>query len=79
MSDKIVCIKKYLNRHEADVAKSVLDSNQIDCYVASDDSGSMRPSLSFVSPFRLMVKGRMPHNYWKCWARIVDWNEYLRY
>jgi hypothetical protein len=56
MSDKIVCIKKYLNRHEADVAKSVLDSNQIDCYVASDDSGSMRPSLSFVSPIRLMVK-----------------------
>jgi len=54
--DKIICVKRFLNRHEAELAKGLLDANDVDCYVAADDGGGMRPGQSFASPVRLMVK-----------------------
>jgi len=53
---KIISVKAYLHRHEAELAKGILGANEIDCYVAADDSGGMQPYQSFLSPVRLMVK-----------------------
>ena len=54
-NDKLVCIKKYLHRHEAHIAKGLLDSNDIRCYIAGDDAGGARPYQSYITPLRLMV------------------------
>ena len=55
-SGRIVCVKKYLHRHEAEVAKGVLNTNSIDCYVSADDSGGVRPDQTFLMGVRIMVK-----------------------
>jgi len=55
-SGKIVCIKKYIYPHEAQVANGVLNGHGIDCYVAADDAGGLRPDQNFLMGIRLMVK-----------------------
>ena len=42
----IVCIKKFADRHGADIAKSVLDANAIKSYIQSDDAGGMYPFMT---------------------------------
>ncbi len=44
MSD-LVTVGSYFDRMAAEIAKSVLDVNEIDSYISADDSGGMRPSL----------------------------------
>ena len=38
---ELICIKRFADRHEADVAKSVLDANHIVSYIQTDDAGGM--------------------------------------
>lgn len=42
-SVETVCVKTFLTRPEAEVAKSVLDANGIECFVLADDEGGMSP------------------------------------
>ena len=44
MSD-LVTVGSYFDRMEAEIAKSVLDINEIQSYISADDGGGMRPSL----------------------------------
>ena len=43
--DKLVVIRTFSNRFEADVAKSALDAAEIDSFVRADDAGGMRPHM----------------------------------
>jgi len=42
---KLVCIKTYANRIEAEIAKGFLEKNGIKAMVSADDVGGMRPDL----------------------------------
>ncbi len=55
MSDP-TCVKTFLNRYEADLAKGFLESQGIEAFVSADDSGGMRPALAFSGGVGLMVK-----------------------
>lgn len=51
-----VCIKTYLNRHEAELDRAFLDSNGIDALIHADDLGGMMPGLAFgAAGARLLV------------------------
>ncbi|MCX6791964.1 MAG: hypothetical protein NT149_02915 [Candidatus Gottesmanbacteria bacterium] len=50
----LICIKKFGSRHDADVAKSVLDANAIQSFIQSDDAGGMYPFMT--EQIRLLVK-----------------------
>lgn len=50
----LICIKRFADRHDADVAKSVLDANAIESFVQSDDAGGMYPFMT--EQIRLLVK-----------------------
>lgn len=50
----IICIKRFADRHEADVAKSVLDANRIESYIQTDDAGGMYPFMT--ERIQLLVK-----------------------
>ena len=43
--NKLVCIKTYPNRVEAEIAKGLLKENNIKAMVTADDAGGMRPDL----------------------------------
>jgi len=51
---EFICIKKFGSRHDADVAKSVLDANAIASFIQSDDAGGMYPFMT--EQIRLLVK-----------------------
>ncbi len=42
-----VCIKTYLNRHEAELDRAFLDSSGIEALIHADDLGGMMPGLAF--------------------------------
>ena len=46
---ELICVKTFANRLEAELAKSVLESNAIKSSVSADDAGGMRPDLGFTS------------------------------
>jgi hypothetical protein len=50
----LICIKKFADRHDADVAKSVLDASHIASFIQSDDAGGMYPFMT--EQIRLLVK-----------------------
>ena len=39
----VVVFRTYLNHFEADIAKSALEADGIECFIRSDDCGGMRP------------------------------------
>jgi hypothetical protein len=41
----LVVARRFLNRFEADVAKSALDAVEIESIVRADDAGGMRPGM----------------------------------
>jgi len=51
----MVCVKTFVHRHEADLAKGYLESEGIPAFVSSDDLGGMRPNLGFATGARLLV------------------------
>ena len=57
MSDSdLVVVKTFLNRFEADVAKSALDAADIESLVRPDDAGGMEPGLWVGSAIELLVR-----------------------
>jgi hypothetical protein len=50
----LICIKRFADRHDADVAKSVLDANNIESFIQSDDAGGMYPFMT--EQIQLLVK-----------------------
>jgi hypothetical protein len=57
MSD-LKIIKIFSSRIEAEIARSFLQSNDINSIIISDDAGSMYPSQDMVSGVRLMVAAK---------------------
>ena len=51
----LVVVREFLNRFEADVAKSALDAAGINAIVLADDAGGMRPGMWMGSAVRLLV------------------------
>ena len=43
--DRLIVIRTFSNKFEADVAKSALDAAKIDSIVRADDMGGMRPHM----------------------------------
>jgi len=52
----LVVAARFLNRFEADVAKSALDAVEIDSIVRADDAGGMRPGMWMGSAVELLVR-----------------------
>lgn len=54
---KIVFLKTYPNRIEADIAKGFLEENGIKAMISADDAGGMRPDMLWgTGGARLMVR-----------------------
>ncbi len=45
----LVCVKTFADRLQADMARSLLEANDIKASVSADDMGGMRPDLAFTS------------------------------
>jgi hypothetical protein len=52
----LVIARRFLNRFEADVAKSALDAVEIESMVRADDAGGMRPGMWMGSAVELLVR-----------------------
>ncbi len=52
----LVAVETYHSRHEAQLAKSFLDANDVDAVVETDDAGVAVPGLAFTRGVRLLVK-----------------------
>ncbi len=48
-------VKVFSNRIEADIAKSLLESEGIPTLIKADDQGGMRPQLAFSGGVKLFV------------------------
>jgi hypothetical protein len=46
---KTLCIQTFATRHEAEFARSLLESQGIKAMVSADDGGGMRPDLALTS------------------------------
>ena len=55
MSDDLVVVRTYLNKFEAEVAKTALDAADIDSLIRADDCGGVRPGL-WMSGVELVVR-----------------------
>ena len=49
-------IREYLNEYEAQIARSVLEANDIPAVVLRDNAGGMLPVMQFLYPVRLAVR-----------------------
>lgn len=52
----MVLLKVFSSRQEADLVKSLLESENIWALVIADDQGGMRPSMAFTLGVKLMVQ-----------------------
>jgi hypothetical protein len=52
----LIVARRFLNRFEADVAKSALDAVEIDSLVRADDAGGMRPGMWMGSAVEILVR-----------------------
>lgn len=52
----LVIVQTFLNRFEADLAKSALDAAGIDSMIRADDAGGMRPAMLMGSAVELVVR-----------------------
>ena len=50
-----ITIKTYSYRHEAEIDQNILQSHGIPSMIQSDDTGGMRPHLSYVSGVKLII------------------------
>ena len=50
-----VCIKTYLNRHEAEMDRELLETSGINAVILAGDLGSILPALLWGAAVRLMV------------------------
>ena len=54
--DRLIVIRTFSNKFEADVAKSALDAAKIDSIVRADDMGGMRPHMWSSTGVELLVR-----------------------
>jgi len=54
--DQLVVVRTFLNRIEAELAKSALTAASIDATVAVDDAGGTEPGLWVATGVRLLVR-----------------------
>jgi len=52
----LVSIRTFLHRHEAELAKGLLNEKGIEAVISADDLGTWRPHLSFGTGVQLLVK-----------------------
>jgi hypothetical protein len=52
----LAVVSIFLQRHEAEMAKGLLDANGIPCVMSADDCGGMKPGMSFGSAITLSVQ-----------------------
>jgi hypothetical protein len=55
MDDRIVILRTFPNEFEAELARTILEANEIPAMVLRDDAGGMYPSLTFIHGVRLVV------------------------
>ena len=53
---EFICVKTFNNRVEAEMAKGVLESEEIDAIIETDDLGGLQPGMTFTRGAKLMVK-----------------------
>jgi len=53
--ENFITLRTYLNRAEAELDHGVLEANQIEAFISSDDAGGSRPELSFLRGVKLLV------------------------
>lgn len=51
----LVCVQTYFNRESAEIARSVLEANDIRALVLADDCGGVRPHLQLTEGVKLLV------------------------
>lgn len=56
MSDRLVAIRSYTNRIEAEMAQEQLQHVGVDSYVSGDDAGGMRPAMQLTQSVNLIVR-----------------------
>ncbi|MEO8223526.1 MAG: DUF2007 domain-containing protein [Gammaproteobacteria bacterium] len=54
--NRIIPIKAYSTRMDADLAKAVLEANGIDAIVSADDAGGMEPWLALSQHIQILVR-----------------------
>lgn len=54
--DRLVVIRTFIDRIEADLAQSALEAAGIDSIVRSDDCAGLRPHMSMTSGVELLVR-----------------------
>ena len=55
-SEQIVCVKVFVNRHEAELAKGALEASGIQAHVAADDAGGELPGLDITQGVGVFVR-----------------------
>jgi hypothetical protein len=53
---ELVVVSTFLQRHEAQMAKGLLDNKGIKSMISADDCGGMRPGMSFGNAITLSVQ-----------------------
>jgi hypothetical protein len=56
MEQRIVSVRSFGSRPEAELARGLLESVGIPAFVSADDAGGMRPPLQLSQGVRLMVR-----------------------
>lgn len=54
--EKLVVVRTYSYRHEAEIGRSMLEANGVDAMIVADDFGGMQPALGADTGVRLMVR-----------------------
>jgi hypothetical protein len=52
----LVVVRSFLNRFEAETAKSALDAADIDSFIRADDAGGMQVAMSMGHAVELLVR-----------------------
>jgi len=52
---QLVILKEFLQRHDAEMIKSLLEENGVKSILQADDCGGIRPGLAFGSAIKLKV------------------------
>ncbi len=56
--DELIVVRTFLNRMEAELARSALEASEIDATVAVDDAGGTEPGLWVATGVRLLVRAK---------------------
>ncbi|HKV28560.1 MAG TPA: hypothetical protein VJN90_09855 [Candidatus Acidoferrales bacterium] len=54
--ENLVVVRTYSYRHEAEIGRSMLESNGVDAIILADDFGGMQPALGADTGVRLLVR-----------------------